>query len=204
MNPKCTLCGAAEANAIHALFYCPFVIKVWKEKDILIPRWNPLDKVLHNFLDQLNSMTSTTILVGWVWAIWKRRCEPTHQDSKTTSRVQPLRSKNVDWASKMIEEFQRTCLRKNGLPAKASWSPLIESIRDCRECVVVLSDASFNQCTGNSTASIVILNSEGNTLGIKTCQLNRCPSPLEAELGAILEGAKAAKAHRNGKLFSGG
>lgn len=101
----------------------------------------------------------------------------------------------------MIEEFQRSCLNSSEYSSGSTCSSLADIISYGGDCVVVLSDVSFDSCSSLSKAGIVILNKADHILEIITCQLYNCSFPLEAELGAILEGVKATVGHKREKLI---
>lgn len=192
----CRLCGFVEASTTHALFRCPFVKKVWSYYKISIPgnvrcRVNTIDFLQDLF--HINPAWSREYIVAVAWAVWKKRCELLHKDNPQASLMKPLSHFAVEWALKMIDEYQQACVRESHKAFTSTNSGLVKVIREIGARLVVFSDASFNEENGSFSTGTVVTDDQGNLIVFKSGAIGRADSPLEAEVNALLEGIKMAR-----------
>lgn len=200
----CPLCGFAKAGTIHVLFHCPLVKNTWSYFNILIPNRvvetvNTIDYLEHLF--HLNWSWPKENLVAIAWAIWKKRCEILHNDTARNKPVKPLNHYNVEWALRMVEEYQQACSKELGEPSANTQRGLSRAIKLMGPGLLVFSDASFNIENGDFSTGVVVTNERGKLLDFRLGQKGKAESPLEAEIVAMLEGVKAAKELGGSKIL---
>lgn len=127
------------------------------------------------------------------WAVWKKRCELLHKDNPQASLMKPLSHFAVEWALKMIDEYQQACVRESHKAFTSTNSGLVKVIREIGARLVVFSDASFNEENGSFSTGTVVTDDQGNLIVFKSGAIGRADSPLEAEVNALLEGIKMAR-----------
>lgn len=75
ISPHCRLCGFFNASAIHAIFLCSMVRKIWNEMDLHLPMgmdsgMNPVD-----FIEEIlyhNRHVSVELILAVACGIWKK------------------------------------------------------------------------------------------------------------------------------------
>lgn len=192
-SAKCRLCEAQGADAIHAIFLCPFVRKIWSASGLLIPSNAVRDARTIDFLGNIinaNEGIEMEKIISWVWATWKKRCELVHSNQNSTKRKNPLSWNKIEWAAGMIEEYKRACNLYNEMQEKERTKQAGAEIRKLGQCFVCISDASFDVGRGKTIAGRVLTDGKGRLIEWEAGPERDANSSLEAELFAILEGVR--------------
>lgn len=203
-SPSCSLCGFSTATSIHAIFYCPFAKRVWKDLSVYLPK----DVSLHcqtldflPFIFHSNTLASKEITVAAMWGIWHKRCEVLHNEKKGYKMsTQPLSLQCIHCATSMVEEFKKF-KEKTSNPAKSSMVKSLKRFVNANpNAILVFTNASFFPDSGRSACRLILVNGRGEILGFKSVALGVLESSLEAEFIAINLGLREAALWKAPKL----